>query len=114
MRARVVGVSGSETNLEGADDVRQRGVSIGREFTITYRDRLESNERVVQGAFWNGPSAEAEVSVEQQIADRARLHVGDTMRVLERVLTTKLSSEHVAAVQPSVAAGLAAVPRGSA
>ena len=41
-------------------------------------------------------------------------HVGDTMRVLERVLTSELNSEHIAAVQPSVAAGLAAVPRGSA
>lgn len=41
-------------------------------------------------------------------------HVGDTMRVLERVLTSKLSSEHVAAVQSSVAAGLAAVPQDSA
>jgi hypothetical protein len=38
-------------------------------------------------------------------------HVGDTMRVLERVLTSELSSEHIAAVQSSVAAGLAAVPR---
>lgn len=38
-------------------------------------------------------------------------HVGDTMRVLERVLASELSSEHIAAVQSSVAAGLAAVPR---
>jgi putative ABC transport system permease protein len=46
MRARVVGVSGKEITLEGADEVRQKGVSIGREFTITYRDRLDANERV--------------------------------------------------------------------
>jgi putative ABC transport system permease protein len=94
LRARVVGVSGSEVNLDGADDVRQRGVSIGREFTITYRDHLESNERVVQGAFWNSPSADAEVSVEKLIADRARLHVGDTMRfdVLGRTVAARVTS----------------------
>jgi putative ABC transport system permease protein len=94
LRARVVGVSGSEVNLDGADDVRQRGGSIGREFTITYRDHLESNERVIQGAFWNSPSAEAEVSVEKLIADRARLHVGDTMRfdVLGRTVAARVTS----------------------
>jgi putative ABC transport system permease protein len=94
MRARVIGVSGQETNLEGADEVRRKGVSIGREFTITYRDRLESNERVIQGAFWNGPSTDAEVSVEKQIAERARLHVGDTMRfdVLGRTVNARVTS----------------------
>jgi len=90
----VVGVSGSETNLEGADEVRQKGTSIGREFTITYRDHLESNERVIQGAFWNSPSADAEVSVEKMIAERARVHVGDTMRfdVLGRIISARVTS----------------------
>ena len=94
LRARVVGVSGSETNLEGADEVRQKGTSIGREFTITYRDHLESNERVIQGAFWNSPSADAEVSVEKMIAERARVHVGDTMRfdVLGRIISARVTS----------------------
>jgi putative ABC transport system permease protein len=94
LRARVVGVAGKETNLEGADEVRQRGQSIGREFTITYRDHLESNERVIEGAFWSGPSTDAEVSVEKLIAERARLHVGDTMRfdVLGRVIAARVTS----------------------
>ncbi|MCU1381384.1 MAG: outer rane-specific lipoprotein transporter subunit LolC [Acidobacteria bacterium] len=94
LRARVVGVTGREVTLDGADEVRSRGVSIGREFTITYRDRLESNERVIQGAFWSGPAADPEVSVEKLIAERARLHVGDTMRfdVLGRVIAAKVTS----------------------
>jgi putative ABC transport system permease protein len=92
--ARVVGVSGREVTLEGADEVRQRGISIGREFTITYRDHLESNERVIEGAFWSGPSTDGEVSVEKLIAERARLHVGDTMRfdVLGRVVAARVTS----------------------
>jgi putative ABC transport system permease protein len=94
LRARIVGVAGAETNLDGADEVRQKGVSIGREFTITYRDHLESNERVIQGAFWDGPSSDAEVSVEKIIAERARLHVGDTMRfdVLGRTVAARVTS----------------------
>ncbi|OLD13952.1 MAG: hypothetical protein AUJ01_14620 [Acidobacteria bacterium 13_1_40CM_3_65_5] len=91
LRARVVGVSGRETNLDGAEEVRQKGVSLGREFTLTYRDHLEANERVIDGAFWSSPSSEPEVSVERQIAERARLHVGDTMRfdILGRTISPR-------------------------
>jgi putative ABC transport system permease protein len=69
-------------------------MALGREFTITYRDHLESNERVVAGAFWSTPSRDLEVSVERQIAERARLHVGDTIRfdILGRIVTPRISS----------------------
>ncbi len=94
LRARVVGVSGRETNLDGADQVRQSGMSIGREFTITYRGHLEGNERLLEGKFWNGPSPDPEVSVERAIAERARIHVGDTMRfdILGRIVTPRVTS----------------------
>ena len=49
LRARVTGVSGRETQLESFEDVRARG-SLAREYTITYRDHLEANERIVDGA----------------------------------------------------------------
>src|SRR4051794_18847305 len=54
LRARVVGVAGRETTLEGSEEVRRRGGNIGREFTVTYRDHLERNERIDSGAFWSG------------------------------------------------------------
>ena len=94
MRARVTAVSGRETTLDSPEAVRQSGMSIGREFTITYRDRLESNERVVEGAFWLSPSTEPEVSVERDLAGRARLHVGDTIRfdILGRPLAARITS----------------------
>jgi putative ABC transport system permease protein len=74
--------------------VRRRGNAIGREFTITYRDHLESNERVLEGVFSRGPSADAEVSVEKIIAERARLHLGDTMKfdVLGRIISARVTS----------------------
>jgi putative ABC transport system permease protein len=94
LRARVAGVWGREMTLNTVEEVRERGVSLGREFTITYRDHLESNERVVEGAFWNSPAAEPEVSVERAIAERARLHVGDTMRfdLLGRTISPRITS----------------------
>ena len=94
IRARVVGVSGREQSLDGAEEVRQKGVSLGREFTLTYRDRLEANEKIIDGTFWSSPSAEPEVSVERQIAERARLHVGDTMRfeILGRTIAPRITS----------------------
>ena len=94
LRARVVGVSGRETNLSGVEDVRERGVSLGREFTITYRDHLEANERVIDGAFWSAPSDEPEVSVERMIAERSHIHVGDTIRfdILGRTVSPRVTS----------------------
>jgi len=111
VRARVTGVRGSAANLETIEDVRGRG--LGREYTVTYRDRTQPNEKVVEGAFWSGsttpasPSsarggpaaaaengAPAEVSVEKGLADRARIGVGDTMRfdIAGRSLEARVSS----------------------
>jgi putative ABC transport system permease protein len=93
LRARVTGVSGRDTQLENVEQVRRRG-SLAREYTVTYRDRLEANERVVAGAWWNGPSSDPEVSVEKGLHERFAINVGDTMRfdVLGRAITAKVAS----------------------
>ena len=93
LRARVVGVQGSETNLEGVEAIRTRG-SLAREYTITYRDHLEPNERVTDGRFWTGPSQEPEVSIEKGIHERFAINVGDTMKfdVLGRTFSARVSS----------------------
>jgi len=94
LRARVVGVAGREVNLENYEDVRGRG-SLGREYTITYRAKLESNERIVAGAMWDPtPSADPEVSIEQFISESFKINVGDTVRfdVLGRTIAAKVTS----------------------
>jgi putative ABC transport system permease protein len=99
MRARVVGVQGRQVNLQSFDDVRRQG-TIAREFTITYRDHLEANEKVVDGAFWNNeaPLPEdapiGEVSIEKGIHQRAKIDVGDVMKfdVLGRILEARVTS----------------------
>ena len=89
----MTGVSGRETNLESFEDVRARG-SLAREYTITYSDRLEPNERLIDGEFWRGPSTEPEVSVEQSIHQRFSINVGDTVRfdILGRPISAKVTS----------------------
>ena len=93
LRARVTGVTGQRTNLESAREVRRRGV--GREYTVTYRDHLEENERLVAGAFW-GPEAsdQGEVSVEESVRERLDLELGDTIRfdILGREILATVSS----------------------
>jgi putative ABC transport system permease protein len=93
LRARVTGVAGREMQLDSFEDVRARG-SLAREYTVTYRDRLQDNERIVAGSFWTGPSSEPEVSVEEGIRERFSIGVGDTMRfdILGRVINARVTS----------------------
>jgi putative ABC transport system permease protein len=93
LRARITGVVGRETQLDTFEEVRQRG-SLGREYIITYRDRLEPNETIVAGEFWSGPSTEAEVSVEKELQERFQIEVGDTIRfdILGRIVTARVTS----------------------
>ena len=93
LRARVTGVQGRETQLESFEDVRARG-SLAREYTVTYRDRTEPNEELVEGRFWNSPSTEPEVSIEQGIHERFQINVGDTVQfdILGRKIDAKVTS----------------------
>ncbi len=93
IRARVTGVAGVRTTLDGPRALRRRGV--GREYTVTYRGYLEENERVVAGAFWSAaPSDQAEVSIEESVRDRLDLEIDDTLRfdVLGREVSATVSS----------------------
>ena len=81
LRARIVGVRGREVNLESYEDVRGRG-NVGREFTITYRAALNANETIRRGRWWD-PSpvtGGAEVSVDEGLAQRLKVQIGDEMR----------------------------------
>jgi putative ABC transport system permease protein len=93
LRARGTGVK--DAGAAAFRDVRNRG----REYTITYRDRLEPNETILQGRFWpsqplpeNAP--ELEVSIEENIHDNFHVNVGDVMQfdVLGRQLPAKVTS----------------------
>ena len=92
LRARVTAVSGPETSIEGRRAVRRAG--FGREYTVTYRDRLEENERVIAGEFWDAaPGAAPEVSIEEDLVERG-MQLGDTVRfdVLGRIVEARVTS----------------------
>jgi len=104
LHARVVGVEGRDSALDdpleppsrgrGPEGARPRGGPLAREFTVTYRDHLEPNERIIAGTFWRGASPDAEVSIEQGIQERSGIKVGDTMRfdILGRMISARVTS----------------------
>jgi putative ABC transport system permease protein len=93
LRARVIGVRGREVNLENYEDVRGRG-SLGREYVITYRDALESNETLLSPSLWDAAAAANQVSIEEGIRERFNIHVGDDIRfdVMGRIVTARVAS----------------------
>ena len=95
LRARIVGVRGRDVNLESYEDVRGRG-GLSREFTITYRSRLEANEKLVDGTWWDDTTVAEmpEVSIEEGLRTRFQIQLGDEMRfdVLGRIVTARVRS----------------------
>jgi putative ABC transport system permease protein len=87
VRARVSAVEGRRVQLPTIEAVRRHG-HITREYTLTYRDALQDNERLVDGAFWSGPlttartadGADTEVSIEREVHDEAQVDIGDLMQ----------------------------------
>jgi putative ABC transport system permease protein len=95
LRGRVTGIRGRRVSLDGYEDVRGQGGGLGREYAVTYRPRLERNERVVSGRFWPPtPADTAEVSIEKGMADRQQLGLGDVIRfdILGRVFEARVTS----------------------
>jgi putative ABC transport system permease protein len=94
LRARITQVRGKDVKLDTIDDVRGRG-SLAREYTVTYRPRLEANERVVEGRFWEpSPASRPEVSIEEGIRERFRIGIGDEVRfdVLGQPIVARVTS----------------------
>ena len=103
LRARV---TGKGVNLDEVEDLQGRG-RLSREYTITYRGHLESNETLVKGTFPK-PSVGTdprtgtgvrpqgdlpEVSIEESVVERFGIGVGDVMRfdVLGRAIHARVS-----------------------
>ncbi len=94
LRARIVKVDGKNVQLESYEQVREQG-GLGREYSTTYRNHLEDNERIVGGEFWDETrSSELEVSIESSLKRRYEMDVGDTMTfdIMGRQLEARISS----------------------
>jgi putative ABC transport system permease protein len=94
VRTRIVAVDGKEIDLDAAGVRGERG-RLGREYVVTYRPRLEYNETVVAGRFWDEmPSEEPEVSLEEGMRRTAGIDLGGTMTfdIQGRKLTARVTS----------------------
>jgi len=79
VRARISHVNGQGFDFQQRE-VRQQQGQIGREFAITYRQMLDANESILDGEWWNGEPADIpQVSVEDEMAKRLKIGVGDSM-----------------------------------
>lgn len=79
VRARISHVNGQGFDFQNRE-VRQQQGQIGREFAVTYRPDLDSNETVVEGEWWQDETAAVpQVSVEDEMAKRLTVGVGDSI-----------------------------------
>ncbi|MFM9904885.1 MAG: ABC transporter permease [Pyrinomonadaceae bacterium] len=80
VRARIAAVNGEPVDFTQRE-IRQQQGQIGREFAITYRPKLDTNESTVSGDWWPAePSGdEPQVSVEETMADTLKVNAGDSM-----------------------------------
>jgi len=79
LRARIAAVNGKEVDLDAEGARRERG-RLGREYVVTYRPRLEYNETLVAGKFWDEtPSQEPEVSIEEGLRGAGGIDLGGTI-----------------------------------
>ena len=94
LRARIYAVNGRPVDLENKEQRRDRGM-LGREYVVTYRSRLEANETVVAGKFWDEtPAAQPEVSVEEDMRGLAGMDVGSTVTfdIMGRKIDARVTS----------------------
>jgi putative ABC transport system permease protein len=94
VRARIVAVNGREVDLDAAGVRGERG-RLGREYVVTYRPRLDYNETVVAGRFWDeAPSEEPEVSIEEALRGTGGIDLGSavTFDIQGRKITARVTS----------------------
>lgn len=94
VRVRMVSINGKDIDFNDAEMKRERG-RLSREYVVTYRPGLESNEKIIAGEFWDAlPSSEPEVSIEESMRGMLGLDVGGeiTFDIQGRKLTARVTS----------------------
>lgn len=95
VRARISAVNGEAFDFS-QPEVRQQQGQIGREFAVTYRPNPDENETIIGGSWWDAAPATdvPEVSVEEEMAGRLNLNVGDsiTFDISGRKITARVAN----------------------
>ncbi len=95
VRGRIAFINGNAIDYQQRE-IRQQQGQVGREFALTYRDKLDDNESVVLGNWWtpNKAADTPEVSVEEGMAETLKLTAGDsiTFDISGRKVTARVMS----------------------
>ena len=94
VRVRILAINGKEIDFNEAEMKRERG-RLSREYVVTYRPALETNEKIIAGQFWDASaSSEPEVSIEESMRGMAGLELGSeiTFDIQGRKLTARVTS----------------------
>ena len=95
VRARIAFVNGQAIDYQQRE-IRQQQGQIGREFAITYREKLDDNESVIAGKWWipGHTSDVPEVSVEETMAETLKIDPGDsiTFDISGRYITARVAN----------------------
>ena len=94
VRARLVAIGARAVSAASYTDERARRL-VEREFNLSWAERLRPDNRVVAGSFWRGDPDAAQFSVEEGIAKRLGIALGDT-------LTFDVAGAHFAARVTSI------------
>ena len=78
VRARIAFVNGQTFDYQNRETRQQQG-QIGREFAVTYRPKLDENETIIAGEWWDAEAGVPQVSVEEDMAERLKVSVGDSI-----------------------------------
>ncbi len=94
VRARIAYVNGQPFDYQQREVRQQQGV-IGREFAVTYRDKMDENESIVSGSWWQPKTDDVpEVSVEEDLAKTLKVEPGDsiTFDISGRKITARVAN----------------------
>ena len=79
LRGRIAEINAKPVNVDSNDKTENRGM-ISRDYVMTYRDYLDTNEKLIAGKFWDKtPGTEPEISIEEMIHQELKINLGDSM-----------------------------------
>lgn len=79
IRGRLMAINDREVNSKTYAEPQTKRL-LDREFNLSYATQLDANTHFVAGAGWQGMNAAPQFSVEQGIAEKLHLKLGDTLR----------------------------------
>lgn len=79
IRGRLTGIGSRAIDPDQLPDPRARRLA-EREFNLSYGDQLQADNEIIEGAWWSGPDAPPQFSVEESIAETFGIRIGDQLR----------------------------------